>query len=229
MPNIYEVKNKKFYITEFGCYETMSAASRPTVRVGGKVMSLMKFIYEECFGEIPEGLLIRHKCDNSFCINPEHLELGTHKDNMHDLYLKRKYKDRPSRHMLSGEEISRAKYLHENEGLSLMEIAKKMDFPYSSVYIAFNQFIEEEKVSEENVSIAKYFMNNKGMSLEETANFLKVSSSSLEKALSTKVSEGQKRKAELLINQAKYSIEEAADLLKVPLIDLKQALSKRLE
>lgn len=30
-------------------------------------------------------LVIRHKCDNKACINPEHLEAGTHQENMKDV------------------------------------------------------------------------------------------------------------------------------------------------
>lgn len=34
-------------------------------------------------GEIPEGQIIRHKCRNK-CVNPDHLEVGTYKDNAVD-------------------------------------------------------------------------------------------------------------------------------------------------
>ena len=38
--------------------------------------------------EAPKGMVVMHTCDNRKCVNPEHLVLGTYKDNTQDMLAK---------------------------------------------------------------------------------------------------------------------------------------------
>jgi hypothetical protein len=50
----------------------------------GRGGSAHRFMYAEVHGGIPDGLLIRHLCNNPPCCNPDHLQAGTQVENMAD-------------------------------------------------------------------------------------------------------------------------------------------------
>lgn len=51
-------------------------------------MKRHRLVWEEHHGLIPAGMVVRHKCDNTRCMNIDHLELGTQLDNIQDRHVR---------------------------------------------------------------------------------------------------------------------------------------------
>lgn len=90
----YGMKKINFEIDDNGCFIcTSHAPGKHGYRhmvVNGKKEYIHRLVYKECFGDIPDGLVVRHKCDIPACINPEHLEIGTHQQNMNDSVIRKR-------------------------------------------------------------------------------------------------------------------------------------------
>jgi hypothetical protein len=127
-----------FNVDDNGCFVVISHApySSGYVMIGsrGGRTAAHRLIYEECFGEIPDGLVVRHKCDVRNCINPEHLELGTQRDNVLDA-VKRNRLLQGERHGWSkiNENTVRNIKLMVAEGKRNIEIAAELNLHKSTV------------------------------------------------------------------------------------------------
>ncbi len=76
-------------------------------RIEGKKVDLLahRVSYEEFVGKIPTGFFVCHKCDTRDCVNPDHLFIGTHSDNMQDM-IKKKRQNYPSGELAGRSKIS---------------------------------------------------------------------------------------------------------------------------
>jgi hypothetical protein len=52
--------------------------------INGRMRPAHRAMWWITHGPVPNGLHVLHKCDVPKCVNPEHLKLGTHADNMND-------------------------------------------------------------------------------------------------------------------------------------------------
>jgi hypothetical protein len=53
-----------------------------------RVTTAHRVSFEAFKGSIPSGMLVQHSCDNKWCVNPDHLSLGTDATNAIDKQLK---------------------------------------------------------------------------------------------------------------------------------------------
>ena len=56
----------------------------PLIRRKRKTENMSRYVYKKFCGKIPRGMFVLHKCDRPGCIQPDHLFLGTAKDNNQD-------------------------------------------------------------------------------------------------------------------------------------------------
>ena len=84
----------RFKKTENGCWQWNAHADKDGYGVmssHGKNIRAHRFSYEHHIGAIPQGMSVCHKCDNPGCVNPEHLFIGSAKDNAQDALTKKRH------------------------------------------------------------------------------------------------------------------------------------------
>lgn len=94
MGNQFNRRGVKWYENEEGCHictsHSRDAGGYIRYKVNGKLKKLHKHLFEQTYGEAPEGHVVMHICDTPSCINLEHLKLGTQKENVIDCISKQR-------------------------------------------------------------------------------------------------------------------------------------------
>jgi transcriptional regulator len=84
---IQKIIKENITVDDNGCWvwNGYVRGNYPCISIKKVFCPVHRLSYEMWAGDIPTGLIVRHKCDNPKCVNPDHLELGTHKDNTKDM------------------------------------------------------------------------------------------------------------------------------------------------
>lgn len=85
-----------------GCWRWTSTTSRGRrgnygrmrLADSGITTAAHRVAYTIANGPIPEGMIVCHRCDNPVCVRPEHLFLGTQRDNVRDMIAKKRDRNR---------------------------------------------------------------------------------------------------------------------------------------
>lgn len=84
----------EYLVNSQGCWECISHASPPhrggypVLERNGRFYRMSRYVFEVVNGYIDEDKFVMHTCDNPKCINPDHLKLGTPKENTQDMVRK---------------------------------------------------------------------------------------------------------------------------------------------
>ncbi len=103
--------------------------------MGGKPYPASRVAYMLAHGPIPDGLIVRHRCDNPPCCNPRHLLTGTHRDNAMDRAIRGRTNNGRGVHtaQLTEADVMRIRNAPRSQWAA---IAYELGRPYVTVYSA---------------------------------------------------------------------------------------------
>lgn len=84
---IRQTIERRVTVNDSGCWVWPTQQRYPQMKIDGKFCGVHRLSYESYNGPIGDAHVL-HRCDNPRCVNPEHLFLGTHQDNMSDMVVK---------------------------------------------------------------------------------------------------------------------------------------------
>jgi hypothetical protein len=100
-----------------------------------RLITAHRFSWMLANGPIPKGMSILHKCDNKLCVNPNHLFLGTHDDNMHDASMKGRMARGSNHYMskLTENQVRKIRKEYANTAITEENLGKKYGITQTDV------------------------------------------------------------------------------------------------
>jgi hypothetical protein len=93
----------------------------------GRSIKAHRYAYERTYGAILPSMVVMHTCDNPPCVNPNHLRMGTHRENSQDKIRKgRADSSKGASHhsaVLDREKVLQIRQLSTSGGYSQQELA----------------------------------------------------------------------------------------------------------
>ncbi|MGW2169162.1 HNH endonuclease signature motif containing protein [Streptomyces sp. NPDC001705] len=85
-----------------GCWEWRGSPSQkyPAFKVAGEARKVHRIAYELAYGRIPPTWVVLHRCDNTRCVRPDHLRVGSQRDNVLDMHIKGRHRNQNSGRLL---------------------------------------------------------------------------------------------------------------------------------
>ena len=106
-------------IPEAGCFLWLGAVNERgygRVYSGRRMWQAHRLSWTQANGPIPAGMFVCHRCDTPSCVNPEHLFIGSPRDNVIDMAAKGRHREQKKAACAKGHEFSGENLRVNNRG-----------------------------------------------------------------------------------------------------------------
>lgn len=99
----------------------------------GRSARAHRYVYEQLVGPIPDGMVLDHLCCRKTCVNPEHLEAVSQRENVLRIIERGRRPTPPW--------VPEARRLREQEGAGVREIGRRLNVPASCVSVQLRKAV----------------------------------------------------------------------------------------
>jgi len=137
MKNLQERFSRKYRIgPATGCWYwtgSKNSSGYGTIKVGHGPAYAHRVSYELYVGTLPKDVLVCHTCDTRDCVNPEHLFLGSSKDNVRDSITKGRWTNK-----LTYEQATEIRRIHRETRETQTSLGKRFGVSTSAINLIVN-------------------------------------------------------------------------------------------